>query len=117
MQPAARRHFGQDIASLRVIASYACRSRNSRLGAKLSEHGRANAIDISGFEFGDGSKLMIKQGWRAGGPRTAFLRDVHRGACRYFSTVLGPNSDRFHHDHFHLDLARHSFSRTIKVCR
>ncbi len=33
-----------------------------------------------------------------------FLRELHAGACGIFSTVLGPEANRAHHDHFHFDL-------------
>lgn len=33
-----------------------------------------------------------------------FLRRVHKEACPHFSTVLGPEVDNVHRDHFHLDL-------------
>ena len=49
LRPAARRYLGSDVVRLRIAASYACRSRNSKAGARLSEHGKANAIDISTF--------------------------------------------------------------------
>lgn len=117
VQPAARRYLGQSVVSIKVLASYSCRSRNSKRGAKLSEHGRANALDLSVFQLADGRSVTVKQGWRNGGGETAFLGAVHRGACRYFTTVLGPNADRYHHDHFHLDLARHGRSGNGRVCR
>ncbi len=117
VQPAARRHFGQPVESLRVVASYACRSRNSRYGAKLSEHGRANALDVAAFRLADGRTVTVKRGWHAWGSESGFLRRVRAGACRYFTTVLGPGSDRYHHDHFHLDLARHGRRGNIRVCR
>lgn len=34
----------------------------------------------------------------------AFLHRVHAGACRYFATVLGPEANEDHRDHFHLDM-------------
>lgn len=34
-----------------------------------------------------------------------FLRHLHRGACGPFGTVLGPEANDAHRDHFHLDLA------------
>ena len=117
VQPVAQRRFGQNVVELKVIASYACRSRNSRRGAKLSEHGRANAIDISAFVLSDGSRVTVKQGWSWNNRGARFLRTVHRGACRHFTTVLGPNADKFHHDHFHFDLARHGRAGTYRVCR
>lgn len=33
-----------------------------------------------------------------------FLRDIHDGACRQFGTVLGPEANEPHRNHFHLDL-------------
>jgi hypothetical protein len=35
----------------------------------------------------------------------AFLRRLHKGACGIFGTVLGPEANEAHRDHFHLDLA------------
>ncbi len=34
-----------------------------------------------------------------------FLRAVHRSACRIFGTVLGPEANAAHNNHFHLDMA------------
>ena len=115
--PSADRWRGAYVVKVRVAASYGCRPINHKRGGKLSEHGRANAIDISAFELADGRVVNLKRGWRGTRDERGFLRDVHRGACRIFSTVLGPNADRFHHDHFHLDLARHGRTGTYRVCR
>jgi hypothetical protein len=38
-------------------------------------------------------------------PETAFLRRLHKGACGLFGTVLGPEANEAHRDHFHFDLA------------
>jgi len=38
-------------------------------------------------------------------PEAAFLRRLHAGACQRFTTVLGPDANAEHHNHFHLDLA------------
>ena len=35
-----------------------------------------------------------------------FLRAAHRTACRLFGTVLGPEANEAHRDHFHVDLAK-----------
>lgn len=117
LRPAARRYFSSDVVRLRIAASYACRSRNSRAGAKLSEHGRANAIDISAFTLANGRVITVKRGWRGAESERRFLRYVHRGACEHFSTVLGPNADRYHHDHLHFDLARHGRLGNYRVCK
>ncbi len=39
-----------------------------------------------------------------------FLRRLHQGACTYFGTVLGPEANEAHREHFHFDLhpRRHS---------
>lgn len=118
LRPAALRYLGSDVVQLKIAASYACRTRNHKPGAKLSEHGRANAIDISKFYLADGRVVTVKRGWRRGSEgERRFLRYIHRGACEHFSTVLGPNADRYHQDHFHLDLARHGRMGTYRVCK
>jgi hypothetical protein len=117
VRPAARYHFGRDLVELRVAASYSCRAINHVHGGRLSEHGHANAIDIGSFLLSDGNVVTVKGGWRGEEREQAFLRAVHDGACREFSTVLGPEADRMHHDHFHLDLARHGRDGSKRVCK
>jgi hypothetical protein len=116
VQPAAMEWFGQPVAELRSMGTYACRSRNNRAGAKLSEHAFANAIDIGGFKLADGTVITVKKGWKGDIQSQGFLKTVHQGACRYFKTILGPGSDMFHYDHLHFDLARHG-RRNAVVCR
>ena len=98
--------YGGGVRSLRVVASYACRTRNNQPGARISEHGRGNAIDIAGIGLADGTELTVLSDWRTR-REGRILRELHRGACGPFGTVLGPDSDRFHRDHFHFDVARH----------
>jgi len=105
VKPTYRRRGG-GVQSLTVAAHYACRTRNSRPGAKISEHGKGHAIDISAINFRDGSRVTVKDGWRVRRERRR-LSKLHSGACGPFGTVLGPNSDRYHKDHFHLDTARY----------
>ncbi len=115
--PVARHYFGMDVVELQVAASYSCRPRNGITGGRLSEHGHANALDISGFLLADGRRVAVQTGWSGNVAERAFLRAVHKGACRTFTTVLGPNADAFHRDHFHLDLARHGRSGSVRVCQ
>lgn len=117
VEPAARRHFGAPIAELKVAASYACRPMNHQSGARLSEHGFANALDVSAFHLADGRSVTVKAGWNGPPQEQAFLRDVHAGACQTFNTVLGPKADVFHRDHFHLDLARHGRNGDVRICK
>ncbi|MDW4499807.1 extensin family protein [Sulfitobacter sp. D35] len=111
-KPVLRRRGG-GLARLEVAAHYACRGRNNQSGARLSEHGKGRAIDISGFTLRDGYTISVLRGWNSAdfGP---MLRTMHKQACGPFGTVLGPGSDRFHSDHFHFDTARY---RSGSYCR
>ena len=117
VEPAARHHLGLSVAELTVAASYGCRPINHQVGGRLSEHGYANALDISVFHMADGSSISVKGGWYGSERERAFLREVHDGACRQFNTVLGPEADGFHRDHFHMDLARHGRDGLMRICR
>jgi hypothetical protein len=46
----------------------------------------------------------------APGPRAIFVKEMHGAACKMFGTVLGPEANEAHKDHFHLDMKprRHS---------
>jgi hypothetical protein len=115
--PAARHYLGSPLVELTVAASYSCRPMNNVDGARLSEHGHANAIDISGFQLADGRAVAVKSGWWGALAERNFLRAVHRGACDTFTTVLGPAHDSSHRDHFHLDLARHGRNGSDTICK
>jgi hypothetical protein len=82
------------------LASYDCRGRNNVHAAKVSEHGRADALDVHDFKLADGRELgltdvNIPKDWREA---------VRASACARFATVLGPGSDGYHEEHVHLDL-------------
>jgi hypothetical protein len=117
VEPAARFHFGTSIAELKVAASYACRPINHQSGGRLSEHGYANALDVSSFILASGEVITVKGGWYGTPRERAFLRDVQKGACERFTTVLGPNYDANHHDHFHMDLARRGRDGLMRICK
>lgn len=104
---------GGGLSSLKVAAHYACRTRNNQKGARISEHGKGRAIDISGVRLNDGTEVSVLKGWNARSTRRA-MRQMHQGACGPFGTVLGPESNRFHRDHFHFDTARY---RSGSYCR
>lgn len=106
LQPAAERRFGARVTELTVPAGYACRTRNSVRGAKLSEHAHGNAIDVSGFRLEGGDYFTVKQGWFAGRKIRKFIAEVRGDACGPFKTVLGPGVAH-HDDHLHFDLQRH----------
>ncbi|ETR76522.1 extensin [Afipia sp. P52-10] len=92
---------GSRISELDNFDSFSCRGRNRVAGAKLSEHGRANAIDLRGVKFANGQFVALTDRGTARELREKILRSV----CARFTTVLGPGSDGYHEDHIHLDLA------------
>ena len=91
------------VSELKIAASYACRTRNNVRGARISEHGRGNAIDISAVVLGNGKRLDVLGGYR----REPALRAAHKAACGIFGTTLGPGSDGYHENHLHFDVARY----------
>lgn len=105
VKPAVGR-LGGGVASLTVLSHYSCRTRNNKPGAKISEHARGNAIDIAAINLANGVSLTVLKGWRDR-VQSRILKAVHKQACGIFGTVLGPNADRFHQDHLHLDVARY----------
>ncbi|MDA9208058.1 extensin family protein [Octadecabacter sp.] len=104
--------IGGGVTSLRVVAHYACRSRNNQPGARLSEHSFGRAIDIAGIGLADGTEMTVLTGWN--GAYATQLRQMWQAACGPFGTVLGPDADRHHQDHFHLDTASY---RSGSYCR
>lgn len=220
LQPLARKHLGGEIVRLDTMSSYSCRTAYSRKNAKLSEHGKANAVDIRAFMTAKGANAEVLVDWGPTGreiaaqvaaakkleaeraaaaakappgqtgtaaasvrqapsatiatgsidhpdpavttlrpsisvvprngqgigltlpgqpntglglstgaqpshlggptadkptaavsPRTDFLRAAHAAACKIFGTVLGPEANAAHRNHFHVDMAE----RKIKV--
>lgn len=120
VQPVAQARFGQPVTEISSAHTFGCRSVNNQRGAKLSEHAFGNAIDLGVFKLADGREVKIVRDWTRGDDQSkAFLRELHAGACDHFRTVLGPGSDMFHYNHFHLDLAMHgNTSRGLRhICR
>jgi len=109
--PATQTIAGGLLRRLDNLASYDCRTQNHIIGARLSEHGRANAFDVGAFRLADGRVLTLTdvkvvKAWR----------DALRAtACKRFTTVLGPGSDPYHEEHVHLDLAEHH--GTFRMCQ
>lgn len=103
--------LGTTISELDNFDSFECRGRNRVRGAKLSEHGLANALDVRGMTFANGSTLSLTD--RAA-PRE-IREKVLASVCTRFTTVLGPGSDWYHEDHIHLDLAQRRSN--YKLCQ
>lgn len=104
VQPMAQLHLGRNVREIEHLGSYNC--RNIRGGSSPSEHASGNAIDISAFVLSDGRRVSLIDHWNSPDGRSAFLRAVRNGSCDYFSTVLSPDYNKAHADHFHLDQAQ-----------
>jgi hypothetical protein len=157
LQQAAQKHLGETISSIRNVASYVCRNRYNSSDKPISEHARANALDMASFKTQSGKSISVLAHWalppedavnapdqsvsgvtlssgdtpavipanpvqeidRANppssvipvfNPESAFLFDIHTGACSLFGTVLGPLTNAAHKNHFHYDLAERKHS-------
>jgi hypothetical protein len=102
--------LGSTITDLDNFDSFECRSRNRVAGAPLSEHGRANALDVRALKLANGQSIALTDRTVPRELRESVLHSV----CARFSTVLGPGSDGYHEEHIHLDLMeRHN---NYKIC-
>ncbi len=111
VQDAARRELGSELSRIHHFGTYACRNINGASGGRRSQHATANAIDISGFSLADGRKVSVMRDWGADTPEGKFLEQIRDRGCGLFNTVLGPEYNARHRDHFHLDVGR------TRVCR
>lgn len=111
LQALARRHVGSELVRIDHLGSYACRNVNSAESGRRSQHATANALDIAGFRFEDGTRASVLADWGEGSPEGRFLAAAHETACGLFNTVLGPDYNSLHANHFHMDLGR------ARICR
>jgi hypothetical protein len=111
--PAARAMLGSDLARIEHLGAFSCRRMYGGADGPWSEHATANAIDIAAFVLADGRRISVLEDWEGKGPEAAFLRTVRDGACGSFATVLSPDYNAAHADHFHLD----QDDRWVGVCR
>jgi hypothetical protein len=111
LQPAAQASFGQAVAQVDHLGSFACRNVYGRSEGRLSQHATANALDIAGFRLADGRRISVLKDWPGNSANARFLRQVRDGACKHFNTVLGPEYNAAHRNHFHLDMGRWSVCR------
>ncbi|CTQ48888.1 extensin-like domain-containing protein [Jannaschia donghaensis] len=109
LRPASQT-LGSPIARLHHQSSYNCRPIRGST-SRLSTHATAEAIDVRGVTLADGRRLELVSGWTGDGAEAAFWRAARDGACDWFVTVLGPDYNALHADHFHLQ------SRGWGLCR
>jgi hypothetical protein len=103
--------LGSVLSDLDNFDSFECRGRNRVVGAKLSEHGRANALDVRALKLASGQSISLTDRTVSRELRESVLHSM----CGRFSTVLGPGSDWYHEDHIHLDLIERR--NNYKICQ
>lgn len=106
---AAQQILGSPLERIETMGSFAC--RNVAGSGRRSAHARAEAIDVAAFVLADGRRISVQSGWNASRDEREFLRVIHRSACKRFGTVLGPDYNQAHEDHFHLEYGSGNYCR------
>ena len=133
VQPKAEALFGSPVAKLHNDGAYACRNRYHDAYQPLSEHALANAIDIPEFVLATGDRITVLDNWPknpftpplpspnpvrvaavgtlaptassiSADQKSKFVKYLHDDACPTFGTVLGPDANEAHKNHFHFDM-------------
>ena len=104
LQPLAVQSFGSRVARIHHQSSYSCRNIRTEAGdgSRLSTHATAEAIDIAGVTLDGGMRLNLNDHWVGDSEEAEFFRNLRDGACDWFVTVLGPDFNALHKDHFHM---------------
>lgn len=111
VRPAARKILDGEVVKVETFGTYSCRNIYGGRSGRLSQHAYANAIDVSAFVLKDGRRITLLDGWKGSAEEQEFLRTLHASACKRFGTVLGPNYNAAHHNHFHFDMGGNGFCR------
>lgn len=112
LQQAAEKHLGARVVRIEHLGTNSCRRISDSRNSPWSEHARGNAIDIQAFVLDDGRRIAVQRDWE-NGVRGNFLKAARDTACDSFRTVLSPDYNAAHADHFHLDQG----TRWSGVCR
>ena len=115
VQPAARSILGSRVVALEHLGTHNCRRIGGGHTGAWSEHASGNAIDIAAFVLADGRRISLIADWQGNDDDAIFLRAVRNSACRTFGTVLSPDYNAAHTDHFHLDQAGNRLG--WRICR
>jgi len=103
--------LGAPLRGIETYGSYECRGRNNVIDAKLSEHGKGNAIDVRALVLA-GDRRAEPTDETVAKPLREALRD---SACHRFTTVLGPGADSYHNNHIHLDILERAHG--LRICQ
>jgi len=107
----AREHLGAGLARIEHFGTYACRNIYGRQEDRRSAHATAEAIDVAGFRFSDGTSVSVLRDWNGETAKGQFLKAARDEGCRFFGIVLSPDYNRAHANHFHLELGRFGLCR------
>ena len=99
-----------DVVRVGHIGTYNCRVISGT--DNLSEHGRANAIDLKWFETSDGRRYDVEDHWEHGKTSNfntdegewLYLLGQEMFRRRIFNIILTPEFNAAHDNHFHVDL-------------
>jgi hypothetical protein len=103
--------IGKSLRSVKTLDSFSCRNFNGISGARISEHGRANALDVGAFELSDGTTIELTDA----SVSKSLREKLRESACVRFSTVLGNGADAYHETHVHIDLMERT--NHYKICQ
>ena len=115
VQPLALEILGSEVTAIEHMGTYSCRRMYGSSTGSWSEHATGNAIDISGFRLADGRHVRLISDWSGEDAEARFLRQVRDAACKSFTTVLSPDYNAAHADHFHFDQTQRVGG--FKACR
>jgi len=105
------------LKSVDVWTSYMCRNVDNAKTGNLSFHAFGAALDVPSFTLEDGRKPAVATNWNGGSAEDQnIIHLTHDAACTYFMTVLGPDADKFHQNHFHVDLGCHGKTCSYRIC-
>src|SRR5215510_10191563 len=63
VQPLARKFMGAPVVRVEAMSAYSCRNAYGRAHGRLSEHARANALDIGAFITALGKTALVISDW------------------------------------------------------
>ena len=104
--------LGMSLRGIETLKSFGCRSSNGTSGAKLSEHGHANALDVRSLKLANGTIIELTNATTVSKSLREQLRQT---ASTRFSTVLGNGADAYHENHIHIDLMQRT--NNYKICQ
>ena len=103
--------LGMSLRGVETLESFGCRSFNGISGAKLSEHGHANALDVRSLKIANGTVIELTNATVS----KSLREHLRQTACTRFSTVLGNGADAYHENHVHIDLMQRT--NNYKICQ